>query len=198
MTVLTKEEVLMRSNYGNFRQIKFSDVWNEAEDFVNDYKNSGLAPTNNKISDDSATTLFYLLYSRYGNNVISSSDTNQFKYQVYELIYEFGPAWEKRVDIQNTLRNLTEDELLSGGDAIYNHAYNPSTTPSTDSETILNYINEQNVTKQKRAKLNAYAGLIELLNTDVTSRFVAKFQKLFLKLIQPEYPLWYITEEDEQ
>ena len=60
--------------------VTFTDIYNNAEDFVNDYKSSGLYinfdndPDKNKISikisDDSATTLYYLLYAKYGNSSI--------------------------------------------------------------------------------------------------------------------------------
>ena len=49
--------------------VTFTDIYNNAEDFVNDYKTSGLyveyidpnKKISIKISDDSATTLYYLL-----------------------------------------------------------------------------------------------------------------------------------------
>ena len=39
--------------------------------------------------------------------------------------------------------------------------------------------------------MDAYAMLIALLETDVTESFLDKFKKLFLKVVQPELPLWY-------
>ena len=178
------------SLYGNYRQVKFTDVWQTAESFVSDYKNNGIETT---ISDKTATTLYYLLYSRYGNNVLASSDTNRFKYDVYATIFSYGPTWEKRLEIQNKLRNLTDDELFTGATQIYNHAYNPGTAPSTNTLDELTAINEQNTSKNKKGKMDAYAMLIALLETDVTESFLDKFKKLFLKVVQPELPLWYTT-----
>lgn len=184
----------MNSLYGNFRQLKLSDVWSASSDFVTDYKNSGLAPANNKITDASAESLFYLLYARYGNNVVASSDINQFKYQVYDIIFEYGPTWEKRIDLQNKLRTLTDTDLEEGTKQIYNKALNPSTAPTTEE---LSYISEQTTAKMKRGKLDKYSQLYEILRSDVTSLFLSKFQKLFLQIVQPELPLWYKTQEDE-
>lgn len=195
---MKKEETVMRSNYGSYRNFKFSDIWSRANDFLTDYKDSGLYDANNKISDGKVKELFYLLYARYGNSTIASSDFNQFKYQVFEIIFEYGPTWEKSLDIQNTLRNLSEDDLIAGGSAIYNHAYNPSTYPSTSTTEELDYINEQNVTKQTRTKILGYANLIELLKNDVTSRFLSHFKKLFLQIVQPDYPLYYYETEEEE
>lgn len=178
------------SLYGNYRQVKFTDVWQTAESFVSDYKNNGIETT---ISDKTATTLYYLLYSRYGNSVLASSDTNRFKYDVWATIFSYGPTWEKRLEIQNKLRNLTDDELFTGATQIYNHAYNPGTAPSTNTLDELTAINEQNTSKNKKGKMDAYAMLIALLETDVTESFLDKFKKLFLKVVQPELPLWYTT-----
>ena len=49
-----------KSLYGNYRQVKFTDVWQSAESFVSDYKNNGIQTT---ISDNTANTLYYLLYT---------------------------------------------------------------------------------------------------------------------------------------
>ena len=179
------------SLYGNYRQVKFTDVWQTAESFVSDYKNNGIETT---ISDKTATTLYYLLYSRYGNSVLASSDTNRFKYDVWATIFSYGPTWEKRLEIQDKLRNLTDDELFTGATQIYNHAYNPGTAPSTSTLDELTAINEQNTSKNKKGKMDAYAMLIALLETDVTESFLDKFKKLFLKVVQPELPLWYTTD----
>lgn len=179
------------SLYGNYRQVKFTDVWDTASDFVTEYKNNGIQTT---ISDQTATTLYYLLYSRFGNSVVASSDTNRFKYDVWATIFSYGPTWEKRLEIQEKLRDLTDDDLFTGATQIYNHAYNPGTAPSTNTLDELPAINEQNTNKHKKAKMDGYAMLMSLLETDVTEAFLDKFKKLFLKVVQPEVPLWYVTD----
>lgn len=179
------------SLYGNYRQVKFTDVWGDVDTFLSDYMSSGIQSS---ISQDSAKTLYYLLYSRFGNDTISSSDTNRFKYDVWGTIFSYGPTWEKRLGIQEKLRNLTDDELFTGSTQIHNHAFNPGTAPSTGTLDELPAINEQNTNKHKKDKLSAYAMLMSLLETDVTQQFLDKFQKLFLKIVQLEIPLWYATD----
>ena len=71
------------SVYGNFRTRKFSDIYDKVEKFLDGYENSGIPKV---LSDENLTTLFYLLYARYGNSNIASSDENQFKYKVYSTI----------------------------------------------------------------------------------------------------------------
>ena len=181
------------SLYGSYRQKKFTDVYDSVEKFLADYNGVGLPTT---ISQGSAQTLYYLLYGRYGNDVIASSDINRFKYRLFGIIFQYGPTWEKRLEIQEKLRGLTEDEILTGSRQIYNNAQNPSTEPSTGTTDELQYINEQNVTKNRRGKLDAYAMLMELLRSDVTNEFLTKFKTLFLTVIEPEEPLYYVSEED--
>lgn len=181
------------SLYGSYRQKKFTDVYESVTDFLADYKDCGLPTT---ISDNSAQTLFYLLYGSYGNDIVASSDINRFKYKLFSIIFQYGPNWEKQLEIQNKLRGLTEDDIRLGSRQIYNTAQNPSTEPSTDTTDELQYINNQNVTKNQRGVLEGYATLLSLLRTDVTQEFLNRFRKLFLTIVQPEEPLLYITEVD--
>lgn len=181
------------SLYGTYRQKKFTDVYESVDKFLADYKDCGIPTT---ISDNSAQTLFYLLYGSYGNDVVASSDINRFKYKLFSIIFQYAPNWEKQLEIQNKLRGLTEDDIRLGSRQIYNTAQNPSTEPSTDTTDELQYINNQNVTKNQRGVLEGYATLLSLLRTDVTQEFLNRFRKLFLTIVQPEEPLLYITEVD--
>ena len=187
-----------------------TEVWSQASEFLNDYQNIGIPTT---ISNQNATTLYYLLYARYGNTPIANYDENQWKYKMFSIIFQYGPTWEKRLDIQNTLRGLQISDLVDNGslhelfshnasesssktgsdnntrtlnttekntgtasvtntgidttastgtqdivhtgtvgttgetEDIKNHAYNPSTSPAQNAYSPLNYINEQNATK---------------------------------------------------
>lgn len=190
------------SLYGNYRQRKFTQIWGKVEDFMKDYQESGIPQL---ISETSATTLYYLLYARYGNSTIASSDENQFKYKVFTYIFMYGPTWEKRLELQQQIRNLDIEELKRGSIAIYNKAYNPETAPTTQTLEEIEMINEQNVNKYKRSTAEAYGLLLGLLETDVTAYFLDRFKSLFLVVVEPELPLWYVTdivekgeEEDEQ
>lgn len=183
------------SLYGNYRQVKFTDVYETADVFLADYGGIGLPKT---ISDGTATTLFYLLYGRFGNDIIASSDTNRFKYRLFSIIWQYGPAWEKKLDIQKKLRDMTEKDLLTGSRQIYNSASHPATEPGTETDEELPFIDNQNTSKARRGKLEAYDMLYHMIDTDVTQEFLNKFQKLFLTVVEPEEPLYYITEDDEQ
>ena len=187
-----------------------TEVWSDASGFLTDYQNVGIPTT---ISNQNATTLYYLLYARYGNTPIANYDENQWKYKMFSIIFQYGPTWEKRLDIQTTLRGLQIADLIDNGsyralssqsgtetssktgsdnntrtlnttekntgtsalantgtdttastgtqsvartgtvgttgetEDIKNHAFNPSTAPAQNAYSPLNYINEQNATK---------------------------------------------------
>ena len=89
-----------------------TEVWNDASSFLTDYQNVGIPTT---ISNQNATTLYYLLYAKYGNTPIANYDENQWKYKVFSIIYQYGPTWEKRLDIQTTLRGLQIADLIDDG-----------------------------------------------------------------------------------
>lgn len=143
----------------------FSDLYPDVTTFMADYGTLGLPKT---ISDQNAQILFYLLYSRYGNSPIANYDENQFKVKLQATIWQFGPTWEKRLDIQDKLRKLTDSELSTGtmttnvstgssegtssdtGSSIKNHALNPGEINSqvtTLNGPELTYIDQQNTDK---------------------------------------------------
>ena len=187
----------------------FTEVWNNALDVKNDYEKAGIftepvieggktVKAGTKLSDNEINLLFYLLYSRYGNNPIANWDVNQFKFKMFTIIFQYGPSWSKRLDIQERLRALNEDDIMKGGKAIYNTAMNPSTAPSTQTLEELTYINSQNTTNYKKSKMEAYAQLWDLIDMDVTSEFLNKFKVCFKTFVMPERPLLYVTDEESE
>ena len=186
----------------------FSEIWDDVTKFTNDYKTSPLydyvaatqatpAQLNNSLTDANISKLYYLLYARYGNNPIANFDVNQFKFKVYSIIFEYGPTWQKQLEIQNTLRGLDINQLQEGQLAIYNQAFHDATAPSTQTTEELQYINNQNTSRMKKGKLNAYNDLLLLLKTDVTKQFIDRFANLFKKFLYGR-PVLYVTDLDEE
>ena len=186
---LNPNTYLNPSLYGEYRTNSFVYIYPNAEAFAADYADVGIPQ---KLANPTTiNTIYYLLYARYGNSHIASSDQNQFKYKLFSIIFMYGPTWEKRLDIQDKLRAIPELDLLSASKIIYNHAYNPGTEPTTATLEELEAINEQNTTNYKRSKLDAYGTLIDLLETDVTSSFLDKFKRLFIVVVEPQKSLYY-------
>ena len=214
----------------------FCEIWESSDSFLADYNNTGTEFTNQvptTISQQNALMTYLLLFSRYGNNPIANYDITQFKNKIFTLIWQYGPAWEKRLSMQEDIRNLTLQEITTGtktdwssegtqsqnnsgtDTTINNHAFNPSTAPSTQDTNELNYIDQQNVAKGSntstisgtdskttgqvitKSKMDAYAQLWDLVATDVTNDYIAKFKKCFKQFVAPERRMIYVTEGEE-
>lgn len=184
-------DCLCDSYYGGYRTRTFADIFPSLADFSSRMRET---PIDFSGLSDKVEMLYYLLYARYGNSHIAFTDENQFRYNVFTLMWQYGPTWSKRLDIQKSLRELSEDQLKAGGKAIYNTSYNPSTEPSTGTTIELTTINQQNTTNKLKSPMEAYATVSAMLEDDVTESFISKFKKLFIKVAEEDYPLVYITE----
>ena len=167
----------------------FCEIWDSSEKFLADYNNTGTEFTNQVppvISQQNALMTYLLLFSRYGNNPIANYDVAQFKNKIFTLIWQYGPAWEKRLEMQENIRNLTLQEIMTGtktdwssegtqsqsstgtDTTINNHAYNPSTAPNTQTTSELDYIDQQNVAK------GSNTGMIQAADNKTTGQVVTK------------------------
>lgn len=173
---------------------KFTDFFGTVDEFITEYNEAAIPTT---ISEVNARTLYYLLFSKYGNNPIANYDETQFKYKIWATIFQFGPTWEKRLEIQTRLRNMSEKEMMAGAKSIYNTALNPDQTPDTSQTDELSYVSNQNVNKQTKSILGAYAELWNMLRIDVTREFLDKFKDLFRTVVMPDHTYVYGTYEEE-
>lgn len=144
------------------------------------------------------TKLIYaLLVANYSNSVIATSDVNRFKYELCSIIFQYAPSWQKELEVQKQIRKLGVADFQAGATNIVNNAQNPSSAPTSQTVEELLYINAQNVSKTKRSLADGYALMLSLLKEDVTQPFINRFKKLFLTIVEPERPLWYITYPDD-
>ena len=169
----------------------FTEIFEDATAFKDAFNASAFtgAITNNNLE-----ILYYLLYSKHANDHIVNKDEDQWKYKVFSTIYMYGPTWEKKQEIQLTLRGLTDTEIKTGlarqinnngtignsgsntynnltstdsGQDVHNHAYNPETAPTTQTTTELDFINEQQV--DKFGKTNTMSGSVANANTQTNN-----------------------------
>lgn len=147
-------------------------------------------------NENNYKVLYYLLLGRYANSPIANDDVNQFSIKLYSIIYQYGPTWEEKKNIQDKIRMLDDNAIKQGSKAIYNHALNPGTDPSTDSLTELEYINDQNTTNYLKSDMEAYNIKWSLLDDRVDENFIRKFQHLFLQIVRPTKNIYYGTEEE--
>lgn len=197
------------TDYGSSRTRSFADIFSTFEEFQEMWNNTTFSyqasalnqrvPEGGKDDGPQNLMLIYeLLMSRYANSTIASSDENRFKLQCMATIFQYAPAWVKRLEIQHTLHeiDLASDEFLRGSSVISNISLNPSESPEADTMSALSTINQQNVNTQKRDKFKALAILEELLKTDITGAFLDKFRSLFRTIVAPQRPLFYTTQEE--
>lgn len=179
------------SPYGTYRTRKFVDIFPTANDFVTAFESTVFTGV---LTTSDLNKAYYLIYARYGNSRVANSDENQAKYKIYSVLWQYGPTWARNVEVQATLRGLTENELVAGSKALTNHGYNPSTEieggPNPDDGEITT-TNEQANTKYTKPKLEGYATLIALLEKDVTESFIKQFRICFLSITSAEEPLLY-------
>lgn len=164
----------------------FNNVFPDADTFLQNYKNYEAAIDNlNAVEDKYVVVTWQLISSKFGNTPIRSEDESQFKLSVFSVMFSEAPSFVTRLNVQAKVRNLTDAELIEGETSIANAARNPATAPGTQSMNELPYIDNQNVTKQKRSKLQAYALQLGLLENDLSETYVRKFEPLFARVILP-------------
>lgn len=150
------------------------------------------------ITSDSMKQLYWLLFARYADNPISNLTINRFKAKIVAITFQKAPTWERRLGVQASLRSLSEAELQTGARTIFNRALHPETEPGTDTDTELTYINTQDVSKQRRSKLDAYSYLMDVLRLDVTEELIQSYAKLFSKFVSPTIIAIYENEVEEE
>lgn len=189
----------MNSWYGNYRTRTLGEIFRTYENFLEDWQNTSFNDVVGEELTSSMPLIYDLLLAKYVNSSIANSDESQFKLQLFSIIFNYAPTWQKQITIQKEVRKLTAEELRTTGAGanITNLADNPSQQPGTNSTNELPYITQQSVTKSKRNLADTYATLNSLLNDDYTDKFLNRFKKLFLILVEPTGPLWYVNYDGE-
>lgn len=169
-----------------------SQIYPSYEDFLADKEAVGLPDT---IQDsDFLKTIYILLMGEYGYSSIMSMSEDLFRVKFWTRIMSYGGQYEREFKMQQKLLSMSDEELQISSKVIYNSAFNPSTSPSTDDMKILSTINQQNTTNHKRSLLDAYNYLGELLDADLTKKFIKRFNDLFVRVLRTNNPLYYETE----
>ncbi len=169
-----------------------SNIYPTYDDFLNDYMELGIPQRLKNVAF--LETIYVLLMGEYASSSIMSFSEDQFRLRLFTLIMSYGPQYERELNLQDTLLRMTDDELQLSSKAIYNTSLHPDQAPTTDTLDELPTINQQNVTKHKRSKLDAYAMLTDLLNADLTKQFIKRFDHLFVRVLRTNQPLFYATE----
>ena len=196
----------MNTYFQSFDNITFSELWGTADSFVEAYKDSGLPQKYTSdgkeydyVNDEDLSLIWTLLIGRFADSTIKPYNTfGAFQIRFMSKVWQYAPGWKKELEIQNKLRALSladDSEIYKGSSAIYNTTMNPGTAPGTQTLEELNYINQQNTTKYKKSKLEGLAILNDILKTDVTEKFLRRFDDCFKTIIYSGRNLYYETED---
>lgn len=189
-------EMLHMNLYRGYRTRSFSEIFDSLEKFVDFYETCGIP---HKI-DNSIETLYYLLLAKYANDHIASEDENRFSFECMAIIFQYGPAWQAKLKLQEDITELVasgNDSLYIGTTQINNVSLNPQDDPTTQTVDELPTINNQNVFKTKRGKLEVYNYVNSVLEDDITESFLNRFKKLFT-IFAPEQPILYVNELESE
>lgn len=181
-----------QTQYGTYRTRRFSEIFPDKEAFRTEYLNIGIGGFSN---DETLNTLYVLLYARRGNDAIMSSDETRFKYDLFSIIYKYGAEYEKKKEIQDAIKNLSNEELERGTTSINNHALNPSTVPQTQEFEQLKKIDSQTATGFKHSRIEALNIQAASLDTSYIEKFLSRFDRLF-NPYPAEFPLNYYVGDD--
>lgn len=175
----------------------FNDIFPTKDSFKDSYDEfQSTAGLTNILDDNDKAITWQLLSARYGNSPIANLSETQFKLKVWQIMFEYGPTWAKRLEIQEKLRGLTDDQLKTGSSIITNIASNPQTSPDTGTTGYISYTDQQTAQNQKKSLLGGYASLVELLETDVCAYYLDRFGSLFKHVFVPDANAIYVTEDE--
>ena len=138
---------------------------------------------------------YSMLSAMHKNDFIKQQDETRFVEMVLTRIFQYAPAWYKRLKLQQYLigLELTDADLLYASKVWYNHAmYNGSAVAAEGDNELLKAINEQTQTHYKRGKIEALQTLAGLLATDVSEEYIHVFDDLFSQVAM-QFPVIYET-----
>lgn len=188
----------MLSYYGGFRTRTFADIFPDLQTFQEVYETCGIPAvlkSGGEYEEYSLATVYALLAAEYMCSHIAPSSEDRFKLKFMSILYTYGPTWQRDMMLQKKLLDMSEEDILKGGKAIYNKALNPDVAPGTSALEELEYISEQNTTNYLKNRPDAYNEIRSGLAPSVTRAFVERFRELFIKVGYPDYPLLYVEEE---
>lgn len=184
--------------YGAYMTRTFGEIFSSDTDFASFYSTCGIPATlqsGSDYNDFNINTIYALLCAEFMNSHIKSASEDRFKLKVMQLIYQYGPTWQREMYLQKKIRSITESDMMKGSEALYNHAQNPATSPATDARTFLSYIDDQNATLYNKDKIKAFLDNLMALDDQSTKKFLDKFKKLFITIAYPGNTLYYEGDE---
>ena len=135
------------------------------------------------------TDLYKLFIDKYMNCSIAYDTTEVFKHRFRMVLNDNLNEYARRKAIIDKLYALTDDELIVMNEYIHNYANNPNVSV-TDVFATLPYITQQENSKNKLSKLDAYANYLNYILPYGNKEFLQKFDKLFKQIFIREVNIY--------
>lgn len=155
---------------------------NEFNQYLTDYNIT--LPTGITYQD-----LYKLFIDKYMNCSIAYDTTEVFKHRFRMVLIDNLNEYARRKAIIDKLYALTDDELIVMNEYIHNYANNPNVSV-TDVFATLPYITQQENSKNKLSKLDAYANYLNYILPYGNKEFLQKFDKLFKQIFIREVNIY--------
>lgn len=176
---------------------RFREVFTTADTFISLFRESPLNEA--KLSDETLKKIYYELYAEYGDSYFRATNDYRNQLKTFSILQNEGLVYQKKLEIQNNLINMSLSELMEEGISISNYAENPGDDATTmiddySGEDFIKYVNNQNVVKNKKSKLDAYKSQLYAIR-NVTTEFIKKFSVLFETILWSSYLPVFETED---
>lgn len=175
-------------------QRRFFDIYNKADDFLSDLNDNYSFFKPSDMTDDYLTKTYWLVAARFGDQAIAGyDDEGRWKLRLFQALNQYGPTWEKKSELQKSIRALSLEQLKETGKVINNTALNPNNEPTTDE---LDFISSQYTSKSTMSNIDALNLQYLALNDDLDRDYTDHFKTLFSKFLLPDSPL-YLYKDNE-
>lgn len=174
---------------------KFSDLWQSALEFTEDMHPLMTEGFDTELTAAQCNRLFYELSARYTDGHIRYTNIMQFKLKLGALLSTYGPLYFQQLALIKDASSRTIEDYLRDGKVLTAVADNNNSMPAVGSENELPYTNAQSVTNSTRAIDVALSVKRGLLRDEVSNAFYNRFKELFISILIPQTPLWFVTEE---
>lgn len=177
--------------HNNSATKKFSDVFEDLDSFKSEFRSSPLNEAN--LTDSTLGIVYAELYARFGDSYYTATNMYRNKLKTFSILKNEGLIFQKKLEIQNAILNMSLADLKDDGVIVNNYAENPAEdsvgtyeTGEYEGEDYMKFVNNQSAQKSKKGKLTAYRDQLYSLK-NVTDSFIDKFKVLFEKLLWSSY-----------
>lgn len=150
---------------------KFVEMWNAS-------------PFNiEAMSQQEIENLYYQLVSEYMMSHFAFIEPLQIDLQVAKTIYNYYPNLQKKLQLQQQIIQMTDQDLQDGNIAINSSMSNPDTDEISPSDASLPYTSQKSLQTRKYSKPDRYTRQYNLLVDGLYDVFIKRFKPLFITLI---------------